>query len=214
MAPASKGERTRQSILDAAVVRFGREGYRSTSVAQVARDAGVSGTLAYAYFTDKEALFLAAVDADASAVVSGAMKKLFEDPTFASQWRRRLIYELVEAVEGHPLTRRILAGQEPDVVDRVLDLPALAHMRKACVALIQNEQALGTMRTDIDAALVGNGVVTILLSILMSILQVGAGAIDTFRDEVDAVFDAALDPVAQPARRRPARLTRGSLTRS
>jgi AcrR family transcriptional regulator len=56
-----KGEQTRQAILHAAIDRFGRDGFRSTSVADIARDAAVSGTLAYAYFPNKEALFLAAV---------------------------------------------------------------------------------------------------------------------------------------------------------
>ena len=46
--------------------------YRGTSVADIARDAGVSGTAAYAYFDNKKALFLAALDDDAaSAIRSG-----------------------------------------------------------------------------------------------------------------------------------------------
>ena len=63
----TKGEQTRQAILDAAIARFGRDGYRATSVADIARDAGVGGTVAYAYFPNKEALFLAAIDEDAAA---------------------------------------------------------------------------------------------------------------------------------------------------
>ena len=64
---SSKGAQTRQHILAAAIARFGRDGFRSTSVADIARDAGVGGTVAYAYFPNKEALFLAAVDEDAAA---------------------------------------------------------------------------------------------------------------------------------------------------
>jgi AcrR family transcriptional regulator len=52
----SKGERTREAILTAAIERFGREGYRATAVADIARDAGVGGTVAYSYFPSKEAL--------------------------------------------------------------------------------------------------------------------------------------------------------------
>ena len=66
----SKGEQTRRAILDAAIARFGREGYRATSVADIARDAGVGGTVAYAYFPSKEALFLAAIDEDAAGEVA------------------------------------------------------------------------------------------------------------------------------------------------
>jgi AcrR family transcriptional regulator len=44
----SKGAQTRQAILRSAITRFGRDGYRSTSVADIARDADVGGTVAYA----------------------------------------------------------------------------------------------------------------------------------------------------------------------
>lgn len=40
--PASKGARTRQAILAAAIARFGRDGYRATSVADIARDANAT----------------------------------------------------------------------------------------------------------------------------------------------------------------------------
>ena len=60
--PTTKGDRTRQALLDAAIVRFAREGYRGTSVADVCRDAGLSTTASYPYFANKEAIFVAAVD--------------------------------------------------------------------------------------------------------------------------------------------------------
>ena len=68
-APETKGAQTRRAILRAAIARFGRDGYRATSVADIARDANVGGTVAYAYFPNKEALFFAAVDEDAAAVI-------------------------------------------------------------------------------------------------------------------------------------------------
>ncbi len=75
----SKGEQTRQAILDAAIARFGREGFRATSVADIARDAGVGGTVAYAYFPNKEALFLAAIDEDAAGVISEGLTSVLGD---------------------------------------------------------------------------------------------------------------------------------------
>jgi AcrR family transcriptional regulator len=47
---AQKGAQTQRAILDAAIARFGRDGYRATSVADIARDAGVGGTVPYTYF--------------------------------------------------------------------------------------------------------------------------------------------------------------------
>src|SRR5947199_9678402 len=105
----TKGEHTRAAILDAAIARFGRDGYRATSVADIARDASVGGTVAYAYFPSKEALFLAAVDEDAAGVIREGASTFIEE-TEPKDWRETLIFTLLEAVGRHPLARRLLAG--------------------------------------------------------------------------------------------------------
>ncbi|MGZ4683223.1 MAG: TetR/AcrR family transcriptional regulator [Acidimicrobiales bacterium] len=192
MAPsATKGEQTRQAILDAAIARFGRDGYRSTSVADIARDAAVGGTVAYSYFPNKEALFIAALDDDAAAVIHDGLSSLVDDTI--ADWRETLIFTLLAAVEAHPLARRVLAGLEPDVTDRVLEIPALAEFRKATAERIRSGQLEGTVRTDIDPVTIGNGIVSILLSLLMSIVQVGGDVALAYRADVAAVFGAALD---------------------
>ncbi|MGQ0832086.1 MAG: TetR/AcrR family transcriptional regulator [Microthrixaceae bacterium] len=196
---ATKGERTREAILRAAIVRFGRDGYRATSVADVARDAGVGGTVPYAYFADKETLFLAAIDDDAAAVIREGLHTVITSPGI-HDWRQTLIFTLVEAVDQHPLARRLLAGLEPEVTDRVLEIPALTELRKAIVERLRGEQTTGAVRDDIDPVAVGNGVVAIMLSLLMSVVQVGRGAALTYGTDVAAVFEAALDPIKVPAR--------------
>ena len=52
----TKGAQTRLSILAAAIVRFGRDGFRATGGRH--RPERLGGTVAYAYFPSKEALFL------------------------------------------------------------------------------------------------------------------------------------------------------------
>jgi AcrR family transcriptional regulator len=189
----SKGERTRESILSAAIERFGREGYRATSVADIARDAGVGGTVAYAYFPSKEALFLAAVDEDAAAVIHEGLSTLADDATI-DDWRQTLLVTMVGAVARHPLARRLLAGLEPDVTDRVLELPALNELRKVCAERLRSEQLAGKVRTDIDPARIANGMVAIILSLLMSVVQLGETTAGTYAPDVVAVFEAALAP--------------------
>jgi AcrR family transcriptional regulator len=193
----TKGAQTRRAILAAAIARFGREGYRSTSVADIARDAAVSGTLAYAYFPSKEALFLAAVDEDAAGVIREGLTSVMADPT-VEDWRRTLIFTLVGAVEHHPLARRLLAGLEPEVTERVLEIPALADLRKACAQRLRGEQLAGSVRPDIDPVTIANGLVAIILSLLMSVVQVGNNAANTYADDVAAVFEAALDRTPPP----------------
>jgi AcrR family transcriptional regulator len=191
-----KGEMTRQAILTAAIFRFARDGFRATSVADIARDAGVGGTVAYAYFPNKEALFLAAIDEDAAAVIQEGLFSVVGEPQL-SDWRQTLVYTLAGAVNGHPLARRVLAGLEPDVTERVLEIPALAELRKACIERIRTEQATGSVRTDIDPTAVGNGVVSIVLSLLMSVVQVGPNAAIAYGADVASVFEAALSPVIE-----------------
>ena len=195
--PPSKGAQTRQAILRAAIARFGRDGYRPTAVADIARDAGVGGTVAYAYFPGKEALFLAAVDEDAAAVIREGLSSVIEHGDVAD-WRQTLIVTLVEAVERHPLARRLLAGLEPEVTDRVLEIPALEDLRKACAERLRTEQLAGTVRRDIDPVVIANGFVAIILSLLMSLIQVGANAAAAYGSDVAAVFEAALTPPRRP----------------
>jgi len=192
MGAVTKGEITRQTILDAAIARFGRDGFRATSVADIARDAGVGGTVAYAYFDNKEALFLAALDEDAAAVIGQGLSTVV-DLTDLGDWRQSLIFTLMEAVEEHPLARRVLAGLEPEVTERVLEIPALGELRKACAELIRAGQLDGSVRADIDPTAMGNGIVSVMLSLLMSVVQVGRGVALAYGADVAAVFEAALD---------------------
>ncbi len=189
----TKGALTRRDILDAAVARFGRDGYRATSVADIARDAGVGGSVPYAYFAGKEALFLAAVDEDAAAVVHESLAGIFVHPG-EIDWQAALLDTLVGAVRRHPLARRLLSGLEPEVTPRVLDIPALAELRKVVADRLEAEQMAGTVRPDVDPVTMAHGVVAIVMSLLMSVIQLGGDATSPYADAVAAVLSAALDP--------------------
>jgi AcrR family transcriptional regulator len=190
----TKGAATRRAILAAAIARFGHDGYRSTSVADIARDAGVGGSVAYAYFPNKEALFLAAVDEDAAGVIAEGLSQV-KDGASLRQWRDTLIFTLVAAVERHPLARRLLGGLEPEATVRVLEIPALTELRKACTEQLRAEQLAGTVRRDIDPIGMSNGIVALMLSMLMSVIQLGNEAVVTYSSDVASVFEAALAAV-------------------
>src|SRR5256885_547728 len=87
--------------------------------------------------TLRGAASVAAVDEDAAAVVSHGLSPL-DDPD-VDDWRSSLIFTLVGALDGHPLARRLLAGLEPEVTPRVLEIPALAELRKACTERLRGE---------------------------------------------------------------------------
>ena len=193
---SSKGEQTRRAVLEAAIARFGREGYRATSVADVARDAGVGGTVPYAYFPNKEALFLAAIDEDAARLIDQAVPQALDEAV--TGWPQEMIRAAMEALHQRPLARRILGGLEPEVTARVLGIPALEELRKTAAERLRADQACGRARPDMDPVATAGGVVTIMLSLLMSVVQVGVEVAAVYGDGVGAVLEAATGPVAQP----------------
>ncbi len=195
-ARGEKGRQTRQSILDAAIERFGRDGFRATSLADIARDAEVGGSVSYAYFANKEALFLAALDEDAAAVIREGVITILETPGNDS-WRESLIFSLIEAVENHPLAKRVLAGLEPNVTDRVMELPALKDLHVAVADRLRSDQRIGVVRADIDPDTIARGGVTIFLALLMSVVQFGTEVAAPRGPDVLALLDAAIDPVSQ-----------------
>lgn len=189
-----KGERTKRRLLDLAKDQFGRHGYRSTSVSEITRAAGLTQAASYAYFESKEALFRAAVDDDAQALISTAMAKVEGTPP--AQLIPALLVHLADGLDDHPLVRRVLAGQEPDAMAQLVDLPALADAIEHIGERLAEGQREGTIRADIDPVTIANGAGTICLALLTSMTQ----AAEQSRDEtvlgVLAVFDAIVLPPA------------------
>jgi AcrR family transcriptional regulator len=189
----TKGDRTRQALLGAAVVRFAREGFRGTSVADVCRDAGLSTTASYPYFANKEAIFVAAVDEDVAGLIDDAVSfvAMSED---SEQWARSMMQGLLGRLVEHPLASRILRGLEPEFTIRLLHIPALEELRKTVTELIRVEQVEGAVRRDIDPAQTANGMVVIVISLLMAATQTGPSGIDQVVGDVESVLHAATRP--------------------
>jgi AcrR family transcriptional regulator len=191
----TKGERTRQRLLECAIAAFAVSGYRGTSVSAIARSAGVTPAAAYAHFPAKAALFEAAVDADAGTLLDEAMAGLRPGPP-----RDRvlgLMARLFEGLQRHPLARWVLAGREPEITGRVLGVPALERLRARTAAELAAGQRAGSVRSDLDPVAVALGLETVVLALLMALLQVGEPDPERTaarRASVVAVLDAALSP--------------------
>lgn len=87
-----------------------------------------------------------------------------------------------------------------DFTVRLLRIPALEQLRKLIADRILHQQHRGTARTDIDPAAMADGLVTIVLSLLMSLVQTKAEPEVLAGHRVRAVLEAALT-APQPARR-------------
>ena len=188
-----KGERTRRRLLDIAVQRFAADGFRRTSVSDIAREAGLTPAAAYAYFAGKEGLFQAAVDADAGALIEAARSAAAEGAS-AREQLFLFVGELRERVDEHPLARRVLSGLEPEVVARLLTIPSLVALTAALADELAEAQAASDIRPDVDPAEIAVGLETIVLALLMAELQTGLTVEPERQAGVLAVMDAALRP--------------------
>jgi AcrR family transcriptional regulator len=186
----TKGERTRQRLLELAVERFGARGYRATSVSEIARAAGLTQAAAYAYFPSKEALFDAAVEVDAAALVAETEERTTD--VSAGQLVPMLLMLFLGSLDRHPLVKRVLGGREPDAVARLVDLPVLGRLTGEIADAVRTAQGRGEVRRDIDADLFASGAEAIMLSLLLSVTQVGSSTQTRRQMGVLTIFDAAL----------------------
>jgi AcrR family transcriptional regulator len=188
----TKGERTRRRILEMAVDCFGRRGYRATSVSEIARAANLTQAASYAYFDNKEALFRAAVDADVSDLIDEITALVGDVPTL--DLIPTVIVHAVIALEHHPLTHRVLAGQEPDEVPRLTELPALIRFRDLLAEALTNAAARGEIRDDLQPTVLAAGLESLILGLLFSAVQTRGSASEQHQLGVVEAFDLMLRP--------------------
>lgn len=194
----SKGERTRRRLLELAIDHFGRKGFRSTSVSEIAREAGLTQAASYAYFDSKLDLFRQAVDQDVQGLLTGVVDQVADTPV--RQLLPVTLVLLVSSLADHPLAERVLAGQEAEGTAQLRELPTLVQVRSQLADRLRAGQAAGEVRADIDPTTVATGLQVVLLGLLISLVtttapgepatppppEVTAGVL--------AVFDAVLAP--------------------
>jgi len=189
----TRGAKTRQALLDAARERFARDGYRATSVADISRDAGVGGTTAFVHFENKEALFFAAVDDDLTSLFDELGVELVSlGPEGAVH--ERLLATVLALVERYPLARRLLAGLEPDVTERVLETESFAELRRAVAELLAEGQEAGDIRPDLSPEHLADGLVAVVVAVAMASVQIGPTVPDSFGPGLATVLRGLLTP--------------------
>src|ERR1700720_4223479 len=146
-----------QVLIDAAMDLFASYGYRGTSLARIARAAGVTKGALYWHFADKEEFFIAVV-----AKVLGEWELIFEKSAQASNaaefraefarmfdtmaalneknpWVTRLL--LIIALESHKIGPRVLRSM------RKANLHGISSFRR----LVECGQSLGVVDTQMEA---------------------------------------------------------------
>ena len=82
----------RQQLLDAAIICFQQEGYRNTTIASVAQQAGLSKGSVYRFFQSKEDLLFAVLD-----FIDLEMRQCIEDSIVDANGYADTIYKVIRA---------------------------------------------------------------------------------------------------------------------
>ncbi|MGH9198857.1 MAG: TetR/AcrR family transcriptional regulator [Acidimicrobiia bacterium] len=140
---AESREQTRQRILEAAADLFARNGYRSTSVDDVAEAAGYSKGAFYYNFDSKDDLFDALVDEHIEGLTTELEKALTDATTMEEKIaavQRALVRKQRERIDPR-LEFEVIASavRDPKVRKRVA--AAYRRMREAIAGLIEKEYA-------------------------------------------------------------------------
>lgn len=177
----TKGQRTRERLLRAAIERFGTQGYRKTSVSQLSRDAGLTPAAAYAYFDDKDAFWRAAVNADLDALETET-----RDRALASA---RPVYELMAGLlaqlPSHALARRVLVDGSAADLRLVLEHRLFAGTTELIARALRARQVAGTLAPGLDPQMMATGIETVMFSMLLSIVRAG---LEHDADRIEAVI--------------------------
>jgi TetR/AcrR family acrAB operon transcriptional repressor len=146
-----------QVLIDAAMDLFASYGYRGTSLARIARAAGVTKGALYWHFADKEEFFIAVVakvlgewelifkksaQATTAAEFRAEFGRMFETMAALNEknpWVSRLL--LIIALESHKIGPRVLRSM------RKANLHGIASFR----ALVARGQRLGIFDAELDA---------------------------------------------------------------
>ena len=114
------------------------------------------------------------------------------DGTDPSAGPTSLIRILLAELDAHPLARRLVAGLEPEMTDRVLAAEAVSALGAAVTERVAEGQRLGAIRPDIAPDVLADGLISVVLALTMVAVQVDSPLLEQRAAGIDAVFAAIL----------------------
>jgi len=167
---STKGELTRRRILDEAVRHFGANGYRATSVSEIARAAGVTPSATYAYFPDKGTLFAAALAHDLAQWLAPVETELPPGPTPVLDAVALVVTGLVQ----HPLVSWTLREGDREQLGLLLGASELQRVRDSVADVISARLVVGD-QSGAAAPQLALAVETVVVALMAIAVRVGRG---------------------------------------
>jgi len=153
-----------ERILDAAAKLLVRQGYRKTTIDEVAREAGVGKGTIYLHWKDKNELFRAAIWRASRQASEDMMRRVAADPEgglFHRVWTHGML-----AIFSNPLTAALMKGK-PDIFQGLLDTldqKTLDQLVGNAETHIAQLQSAGLIRADLPVP---------VITFLMGALKIG-----------------------------------------
>lgn len=140
----------RAALLDAALTRFGAQGYHKTGLAEIAQDAGISMAHIYNFFPDKQSLALETLtiqsDRLARSIKAEATRKADAPAAQIAQFLREELdqtHALLEQSPGLVSVMDMCARKAPDIANAML-----AQFRSGLTQILTLGHLSGALRVD------------------------------------------------------------------
>ncbi len=151
----SKGERTRQQLIEKAAGLFNQRGYEATSITEVMAATGLQKGGVYRHFESKEELALAAFD-----YAVGVMRERFVDALGGltePEERLRAIIKVYERIPGDPpvpggcpMLNAAVEADDANPVLRERAAQVMDDMRRVIKRAVRDGQQSGKIRPDVS----------------------------------------------------------------
>ncbi len=161
----------RERILDGALKAFARKGFYNTKVSEIASEAGVADGTIYLYFKNKDDLLISLFEDRMEWIIdrlTTELKALGGDPV--AKFRRMVTIHCRLAVENPDLAEFITVElrQSAKFVKEYKN-PKFGDYLKILQSLVEEGQATGVMRDDVDVRLVSRACFGALDEVLLQL---------------------------------------------
>lgn len=153
-AGARNGKKTRQNIVNGAMLLFARKGLDGTSIRDIADEAGESLSTIYYYFKDKDDLYYSVLSESMLEAMQPVAEAELDTSGDTTKRLGRLLAAYQEAVRKHPATAMLVTHGSLNILDR--PEPFLATIfsdRQRAIENIVREGAEKGEVVDVDPAL-------------------------------------------------------------
>ena len=199
MVRQTRSETTRQKIINAAVVVFGEVGYPKAGLADIIDRAQLTKGALYHHFDSKESLASAIMEESAAAVLDG-FRRICESRSPALENLIHGLFVIADLVardkivaSGAQLTHSL--GGSNKIVGQIYD-----SWLKAMSSQVRQAQTEGDLREDLDADVVGESIVAMVLgrAIISSASGGGIDQVQRFTGIWDILLPGIVTPESLP----------------